>query len=264
MPLYLDLQNIEEYGRQYMLNKFTISGQILPDRMLFHTRPRHKKLLSNLLYKLRYGRQTKLIDPECMLDKRVFEITRDTYLEGYWQSEKYFADCVTEIRKEFRQIHRSSLDSRRLLEMLRGKTSVSIHIRRGDYVTNPEARRIHGVCPMEYYVEGLEKIKARLHSDPIIGVFSDDLEWARKNFRLDGNMVFVDHRFSSGVLDDFRLMSKFNHHIIANSSFSWWAAWLNSDTNKMVICPDPFFRKPSLVSRDIVPDSWTKVRVDWN
>ena len=263
MPLFLDLQTFENCGREYLLDQFNISGQIAPDDFFFNIRPRHRKMLSYISFKLRFGRRQTLYETHWGLNRRVFEIRRNTHLVGFWQSEKYFADCATEIRSEFKRIRCSNLDSSPLLQKLKGRVSVSIHIRRGDYLA-PQWINFCGLCPMKYYVEGFARLKARLQSDPIIGVFSDDLEWARKNFRLDAEMIFVDDKFKSGAIDDFQLMSMFDHHIIANSTFSWWAAWLNPASNKIVICPDPFFRNAAANSRITVPSNWTKVRVDWN
>lgn len=176
-------------------------------------------------------------------------------LVGYWQSEKYFADHADAIRRDFalRAAPAARLDAA-LLARLAAVESVSLHIRRGDYVDNPKTNAFHGVCPPDYYRRAAAHIAGQVHA-PEFFVFSDDPDWVRENLKLD----FPLHLVSDGRLQNYEeltLMSRCHHHIIANSSFSWWGAWLNARPGKIVCAPRTWFRDPALDTRDLVPPAW--------
>lgn len=123
--------------------------------------------------------------------------------------------------------------------MTRGN-SVSLHVRRGDYVRNSRTNATHGVCSIEYYQSAIEYILERV-KHPILYVFSDDIEWVKQNLRTHLPTEYIDHNQGAASHFDMRLMSLCRHHVIANSSFSWWGAWLNPDPNKIVIAPRKWF-----------------------
>ncbi len=135
---------------------------------------------------------------------------------------------------------------------------VSIHIRRGDYVTNTSANDFHGLCSLEYYSAGIEYVLSRV-PDATLDVFSDDIEWARLNIRIPAPTIFIDHNQGRSSWEDMRLMSRCQHHIIANSSFSWWGAWLNPSPDKIVIAPSKWFADSSILTDDIVPSTWIRI-----
>lgn len=183
---------------------------------------------------------------------------KDAYLNGYWQSEKFFKDISPELRKDF-SFKNIDKNNKLILNKIIKSNSVSIHIRRGDYVTNPNFNKFHGgICNISYYLKAIELIKRKVKK-PVFFIFSDDLDWVKKNLPLLENTIFVDINKGKNSYKDLFLMSKCKHNILANSSFSWWAAWLNSNSDKIIVCPDKWFNSRRLDSKDIVPESWIRL-----
>lgn len=160
----------------------------------------------------------------------------NAYLVGYWQSEQYFSCIAQTIHSDFR--FKSLLTGRNaeFSHRIKNCSSVSLHVRRGDYFSNPATREKHGICTIQYYLMAIEYITARI-TNPQFFIFSDDIEWARKALSIDLPHHFVEHNKGSESYNDMRLISLCSHHIIANSSFSWWGAWLSPSENKIVIAP---------------------------
>lgn len=188
-------------------------------------------------------------------DSRLGRVPDNVCLEGFWQSEKYFIRISDIIRQEFTP--RGSLEgiNARLAERIVATDSVSLHIRRGDYVSNPAAMSYHGCCSLEYYARALAQIGRRV-ARPHLFVFSDDPAWAAAHLSPPMPTTFVDNNDADSGQNDLELMRRCRHNIIANSSFSWWGAWLNEQTDKTVIAPLRWFREPGVDSRDLIPESW--------
>ena len=191
-------------------------------------------------------------------DPDILRLRRSVYLRGYWQSEKYFKDIEQIIRQEFTLRHAPDAENQRLARIIANTNSVSLHIRRGDYMSNPRFSRKFGVCPLEYYQRAVVEVAERV-SDPHLFVFSDDIDWARDNLGLQHPLTFVAHNDADKDYEDLRLMSLCRHHIIANSSFSWWGAWLCTHSGKIVIAPEKWFKEPGRDTRDLIPDSWHRI-----
>ena len=182
------------------------------------------------------------------------------YLSGYWQCARYFDDCETRIREDFRLT--SSLDEmlqerRQRLGIGQGVT-VSVHVRRGDYVTDTAANAAHGTLGQDYYQRSVGRLAAELGGGFRLLVFSDDTAWARENLCLPAPTVHVDANERYPQID-MHLMASCNHHIIANSSFSWWGAWLNPSHSKTVIAPARWFRSTAFKADDICPIDWVRL-----
>jgi hypothetical protein len=178
-----------------------------------------------------------------------------TYLDGFWQSELYFTSHADIIRKDFTLKAQLPPDRQAIENKIRSRNAVSIHIRRGDYVHLAEARDFHGVCDLAYYTDAIEEIKRR-HGEISLFVFSDDPDWCRMNIRYPGiDTEYID----ADVIParDMWLMSRCAHHVIANSSFSWWGAWLNPSENKTVVAPRQWFSK--INTPDIIPATWLRI-----
>lgn len=182
------------------------------------------------------------------------------YLSGYWQCARYFEDCEERIREDFRlspALDDIFQDRRQRLGIGQGVT-VSVHIRRGDYVTDTAANAVHGTLDLAYYWRSVESLADQLGGDFRLLVFSDDTAWARENLRLPAPTVHVDadNRFPQ---IDMHMMASCDHHIIANSSFSWWGAWLNPSHSKIVIAPARWFKSTALNANDICPNEWVRL-----
>jgi len=175
----------------------------------------------------------------------------------YFQSEKHFINISDNIRQEFILKKPLSDKAQEVLGDIAKNASVSLHIRRGDYVTNKNTNTFHGTCDLGYYEKAISWIKEKVDS-PVFFVFSDDIAWAKDNFK-GSEFVLV----SSPEIEDVEeliLMSKCKHNIIANSSFSWWGAWLNSNLNKIIIAPKNWFNNEKAnKNNDIIPDKWIKI-----
>lgn len=192
-------------------------------------------------------------------DPTVLNSKNNTYLNGYWQSEKYF-NSVREVLLSDFTLKAQVQDKNQLLsEKCKSNNTLAIHIRRGDYVSKAENKEYHGVCSLDYYYSALELIKSKIHSTPEIYVFSDDEKWVKENFKPEQSYTMVDVNKEKDSYYDLYLMSLCNHNIIANSSFSWWGAWLNSHNNKIVIAPKQWFATTKIDSSQIVPENWIRL-----
>ena len=192
------------------------------------------------------------------LDERVLLATGNIYLNGYWQSEKYFDDIADAIREELTVRLAPDACNGAMIEAIQNAEAVSIHIRRGDYVSNPHTNRVHGTCSLDYYQQCVRQICDEIHN-PHFFIFSDDQQWVKDNLQIARPTTFVDHNSAATAHEDLRLMSLCKHHIVANSSFSWWGAWLNPSPTKIVYAPQRWYNDPTVNTRDVVPSSWRRV-----
>ncbi|MBJ6799238.1 alpha-1,2-fucosyltransferase [Geomonas sp. Red259] len=203
-------------------------------------------------------RQTHIRERGFRFDPAILELGDDVCLDGYWQSEKYFVDAVSVLRRDFTLPSPPAGSNGEVLRQITGCQSVSLHIRRGDYLTNRRIAAKHGSCSERYYQEAVAMIAARV-SQPHFFVFSDDPGWVRDHFAIPHPMTVVEHNSPDQPHEDLRLMSSCQHHITANSSFSWWGAWLGEHPGKVVIAPARWFNDPSIDTADLLPASWLKV-----
>ena len=190
-------------------------------------------------------------------DPTFFRLSDGVYLAGYWQSERYFAWARKTILADFRFRHALSGDSLRLAEQASGEESVSIHVRRGDYVSDPATNLYHGTCGPEYYYRALDEVSKRARPERLY-VFSDDIAWAEENLRFAPPTVFVASGDPRGI-SDMQLMSLCRHNIIANSTFSWWAAYLNANPRKIVCSPGEWFSGAAHDTSSLLPEEWIRV-----
>ncbi len=191
-------------------------------------------------------------------DPDVLSLQDNTYLDGYWQAENYFSDFADVIRADFTVRHAPSEANRRWLEQIVSTLSVSLHIRRGDYVSNSSAAAVHGTCDLSYYERAVAHIRAATGIDPVLYVFSDDLDWVAANLKLPYQMNLVRDNDAATNYEDLRLMTACRHHIIANSSFSWWGAWLDGRPDSITVAPVSWFAADTPDARDLVPQRWVR------
>ena len=177
------------------------------------------------------------------------------YLDGYWQSEKYFAALANTIRSDFRFKPLAGDKNSHLQKRIAAEPCVSVHVRRGDYVTHPG---LGNICNAEYYEKALEKLDLEQPgSTPV--VFSDDIPHCRKMFS-GRNTVFVDWNQGPSSWMDMALMSQCRHHIIANSSFSWWGAWLGEHREGLTLAPKHWYAETHVTTNpDIFPKNWINI-----
>lgn len=223
---------------------------------------RHPPRLRRLLAKppLRALRGSRFLAEHAMrFVPEVLTARSPVYLQGYWQSDRYFADQAGQLRSELVFRRPAEGRNKELLSELQEGVSVSLHVRRGDYVTSAANQQIYAPCGTGYYLRGIEVLRKRF-SNARFYAFSDDAEWVRTELgpHLPGLQV-VDHNRGAESYNDMRLMSACSHHVIANSTFSWWGAWLNPSPTKIVIAPARWFASGQLDDSSIVPADWLKV-----
>lgn len=166
-------------------------------------------------------------------------------LKGYWQSEKYFKS----IRSKLLKIFTAQINS----NVISDSDSVAIHVRRGDYVSDTVANKTHGFLGIKYYQTAIDKL-TNGNKNLKFYFFSDDIKWCKENFK-GINYKFIDN--IEDPVSEIIMMSKAKNTIIANSSFSWWSAWLNQNPNKIVICPKIWFNTNT--NSDTPLNEWIKL-----
>jgi hypothetical protein len=180
-------------------------------------------------------------------------------LDGYWQNEQYFLAHAAALREHLfvpaDPINGADQD---LLEAIRATPSASLHVRRGDYAHDPATHAYHGLLPLEYFTEAADML-IREQGVQRFFVFSDDPEWIRAHVVLPAPMTVVSHNAGRNAHWDLFLMKNCGHHIIANSSFSWWGAWLNPHPGKVVIGPRFWFSGDAIASDRILPSDWIRL-----
>lgn len=250
--------------RPFELDQFHVVAQLAAESDAVELSGRYKGNLQRYLTGVRrmtgrarfrvncYSERSFQFSPEVLL------LPSDTYLDGFWQSERYFADVESHIRQEFRLRHPPGEESKKAAEKIKRVEAVSLHVRRGDFITNPSAANFHGSCSLDYYRLAVEIVTGCIAS-PHFFVFSDDLDWAQRELQLSHPHSFVDHNGPDAAHEDLWLMSLCKHNIIANSSFSWWGAWLNQNDRKVVIAPRNWFRNPDIDTSDLIPSSWIRI-----
>ena len=249
----LDIRSYEtDQVRSFGLDKFSISAGIAPQEIL--PPAKRESLFRYTLWKsLRLS--PKLLKEHKFSFDAIKRRSKDTiYLSGHWFSEEYFQNFATELREEFSLTREFSDYGSNVLRTIKGSTAISIHIRRGDYVNSNYWRSKLGTCSIDYYHRGLDYIRSKIGVEFSIFIFSDDIDWASNNLKISGKVFVVSNSESAGPHEDLMLMASCKHHIIANSTFSWWGAWLNTRSDKIVVCPDPFYNDKSAECN--TPSSW--------
>jgi len=198
-------------------------------------------------YKVIYERQLFSYDP------RFATFAGSIYLTGWWQSYRYFENVANVLRSELRMQGGSQLANGEWLDRIRKTNSVCLHVRRGDYL---DSRDYFGLCTLSYYTRAVQIISELIES-PCFFVFSDDLAWCREQLSMEA-MQFVDVNGPDDAAAELQLMATCRHHILANSSLSWWAAWLGDRPEQIVIAPDPWFAG-ELSTRDLLPKRWIRL-----
>lgn len=193
-------------------------------------------------------------------NRQVLSLPDNTMLIGWWQSERYFKDIRNILVKELEPKYPINKQNQKYLTQIKSTTSVSLHVRRGDYVDNKHANKFHGLASVDYYRKAVAHVANQLGKDAKLHVFvfSNDVDWCRKNLSFKYPVTFVTGNTNGA--DDMRLMKHCKHNILANSSFSWWGAWLNENPSKIIIAPRVWFQdKTANAQTDIVPEAWVRL-----
>lgn len=263
VPLKLDISAFGTYKlHKYSLHNFNITAKIADRDDITSVRGKPNGGIGRIIQRLTgagpaVGKNT-FTERHFHFDPAVLDLGGNVYMQGYFQSERYFSDMAGTIRREFTVKPAMAGEDMAVAESIESCDAISVHIRRGDYVTSARANRFHGTCGIEYYQKA-----ARLAADglgnPVFFVFSDEPVWARANIDLGFRTEFVGHNGPDNNHQDIRLMAMCGHHIIANSTFSWWPAWLCDNPHKRVYAPMKWFNDPAIDTSDIIPEGWTRI-----
>lgn len=244
---------------QYNLDVFTLKGEMATAADLRAAKPK-KRWMRRLYMLVGKNPNGRLVQEkkDFQFDQAFFAAPDGSYMRGFWQTELYFKNIEDEIRKDFSFRIRPAGRNIELTDEVLSCTAVSLHIRRGDYVKVAATNHFHGVCSPEYYKAAIEYIEMNV-SNPVFFIFSDDMDWVKSNFNIQSKHAYVDCNNAATNYEDLRLMSLCRHHIIANSSFSWWGAWLNPRKDKIVIAPKRWMKDEQFNTHDLIPASWLRM-----
>lgn len=246
--------------REYRLDSFNICASA-SDQLPFFATDGRAKHLNRLIQGVRglFSKPFQIIkEKDFSFDPTVLECSEQSYLDGFWQSERYFLPIAATIRSDL------SLKSpirgllKEIAEKIQSTNSVSVHVRRGDYITDPSTTAYHGVCGIEWYAKAVEQMQSQVEN-PTFFVFSDDYEWAKENLTFNSEAIFIPPSPDGQECNDMHVMSLCKHNVIANSSFSWWAAWLNINPHKIVIAPKNWFVAGPKNTNDLIPGNWQRI-----
>ena len=251
-PLKLDLTIFKTYKlHKYLLDQFVIQADIATENEIVKLKGRNNMLFSalrkaSLIKRKSYFKEKR----SSYFDASVFK-NNCVYLDGYWQNELYFSDIRELLLRELTSISSMSDLGCAYLEGIKKSNSISLHVRRGNYLN----LKNFNVLDVDYYMKAVEYIRKNVEK-PTFYIFSDDLEWCKNSLGFLDGCIFVDR--TKTEIDDLKLMSFCQHNIIANSSFSWWAAWLNQNSKKTVIAPKGWLlNDPG--SSNVIPSAWVKL-----
>jgi len=260
--LYLDLSWFENGNRTFMLDIFpNIQG--VQKYKPSNDSAKYKKIFSKVLRSLgiRTKRCRHIAEPDYSYWAGIGNIRESVHLSGYWQNEKYFSNISSIIKQEFLFPDFQCGEATNIAQRIKHSScSVSIHVRRGDYIEDITTNSVHGICSMEYYDKALQTIIDRYNVSPQLFLFSDDTQWIKNNFDTRGcSFVIVgipEHK--NEPYNDMHLMSLCRHHIIANSSFSWWGAWLSAGKG-VAIAPKRWFAEEAMKHCNPSVSSWITI-----
>ncbi len=190
-------------------------------------------------------------------EPKILKIPGNAYLDGWWHSWKYFDGIRQVILKEFSLRKRLDVKNKKYLNEIMNTNSIGVHVRRGDYIKNYS--NYFNSCSVTYYKKAVKLVASKI-VDPVIYIFfSDDVEWIKKNFKFPYKTVLISHNRGKDSYKDLLLMQNCKHNIIANSSFSWWAAYLNTNPNKIVVAPKKWLINQKFPIDDRIPKGWIKI-----
>ncbi len=262
--LKFDISALGPATREFQLNIFNSQFPIASEQDIDNVKNSNLSFVELLKYRIQrkinipYFRKSDLFETTLFkFDSNILKAGKNAYLTGYWQSHKYFEKIRKTLLKDFqpKEIPTSSIYN--YLNTLSSESSVSIHIRRGDYVNNAETNTLHGTCSVEYYNSAIDYISSKIHT-PVFYIFSDDMDWVKSNFIIKHKFIYVTETPVGKDYFEMCLMSYCKHNIIANSSFSWWAAWLNQNPDKIVVAPKKWMNT-SINTNDLIPANWIRL-----
>lgn len=260
--LKLDISFFETYEwHEYSLSPFLLEAVVASKAEVHEMIKKNNRYYERLKQRIFKTQPIVINEKSLEFNSSYLQIRNNRYLIGYWQSEKYFINIESFLRKELMiKIEPSAINLQILKEIKTNNQSVSLHIRRGNYVNVESVNKVHGTTKLNYYYEAIKTI-SKICEQPVFYIFSDDIDWAKENLKLSYKHVYIDHNSAKNDYEDLRLMSACKHNILANSTFSWWGAWLNVNKEKIIIAPREWFADPekNKESESIIPKTWVRL-----
>ncbi|WP_321826402.1 alpha-1,2-fucosyltransferase [Maribacter dokdonensis] len=245
-----------QYKASYELDNFCIPQIFASKNDLYKYMWPSDNIIYRILRQI-YPKHTYFEKSNCY-DNNIEKLGDKVALRGFWQSYKYFDSIRPILIKEFKIKNTLNELNQSLATDIKKTNSVSLHIRRGDYVANQNFNNLYGTCSLEYYQTAIQIISNQVEHITIF-CFSDDIPWVKKNLNIDIPCIFIDHNVGDKSYLDIHLMSLCKHNIIANSSFSWWGAWLNQNNEKIVIAPKKWYNDTTKNTKDLCPPNWLRI-----
>lgn len=250
----LDLSYFQEKNalRKFELDIFRIDYEIASDREICKYK---KNGILNRLFGLKTNKKEYIENLDTGFQPIVLSFD-DKYLQGYWQCEKYFKDIRNVLLDKFTfPFNDDNSRCKEILMQIQHTESVSLHVRRGDYLSEQNIKIYGNICTLSYYRNAITYIKQKI-KNPVFFLFTNDADWVKEHI-LEEDMVIVDCNTGNRDYLDMFLMSQCRHNIIANSSFSWWGAWLNQNAEKIVMSPSRWFKNHE--TTDIICEGWVRL-----
>jgi len=254
--------NTENYtNRNFELNVFNITSEIASaEEISPFIKTKFGKAIDFISFFLPFkSNHFYLREPYFHFFEKALTTPATAYIDGYWHSEKYFKNIRTVLLEEFSLKEKLTPELIRITEEIKASNnSVAIHIRKGDYISNPINKAIYKELTADYYQKAIQIIINKF-PDAVFYIFSDEPEWFQQNVQTTENNKFIKMRAGNKSYEDLFLMSLCKHNIIANSSFSWWGAWLNTHESKIVIAPQSWYIGNDKNTKDLIPENWIQI-----
>lgn len=267
--LFLDIDMLAEkdtvigdfFSRSFKLNIFNIRAKFADKDLLKNFKlgvNNSMKISLGRFFKsdlfIYYKRENRLFDP------KIFGLSSNLYLAGHWITEKYFEQYRFNLLEDFTFRNSATGKNLEILTKILSLNSICVHIRRSDYISNKNASSHFAHLTQKYYRDAINLITNRT-KDPTFFFFSDDMPWVKQEFSYLKNAIFCDQNDIENGHEDLRLMINCKNFIIANSTFSWWGAWLSEYNNKIVIAPKKWFRDDQKNKNEIIPTNWIRIDI---
>lgn len=262
LPLFLNLEFFEKSrDRKYELEQLRITANILPrdQRIQMKYQPRRTRALRNALALLSRPRHVHYVhELSPGYDHRLLQLNGPVILNGWFQSEKYFFGISDILNAEFQLKDAAGLEMHPFYRNMQCENAVSVHVRRGDYYSNPAYQKLYGPFPFRYYEEAFRRIQEYVRNAHFF-IFTDEPDWVKENMPIDHPHTLIENTGGRSAAMDLMCMAACRYFIIANSTFSWWAAWLSTFKDKIVIAPKRWFYLDDYPDNDLLPPKWITI-----
>ena len=249
-------QNGYTYKRDFEISRYNVQlTEATKDEIAVYTDKKRPSLLQRIWWRLNPTLRPKVVREDLStFDPKMIGLKGNFYLNGYFTSEEFFKDYAPIIRKEFTLSNEMSQTNVQWSEKMKQCNSVCISLRLTDFLHNP----LHNVCSLEYYHNGLKEVERLSGEEITVFIWSDDNDWTKENFKPPYKCHYMTHNHPD-FHEDLRLMTHCKHHVIPNSTFSWWGAWLAEHENQIVIAPKRWLNSEEIEYGHVIPDRWHKI-----